>query len=210
MHQRPSDYLEPVRGPWANITIDTSAQEDIKKYYPEGLPDNHGGRNRALDKNWPTDVPLFAFNSKAEMDAIFYSGVKGRVKDVERVFHDRDHRSSRPTAGVIGEERERHGLHRVNKQQDIIHERASALEDEGEEAGAKEDEGHDPLLRLTLASLNSYLVDGGRKVPSSFRFDKAEDAWIDNTEEGARSFFDTSKAEQPRKKKVLKKTRRGY
>ena len=70
-----------------------------------------------------------------------------------------------------------------------------------------------PLVNMAFATLLSYREESesGSSTqnlwPSGFT--KAEDDWVDCTDEGNTSFFSTLKEDQL-KRKVLRKPRRGY
>lgn len=70
-----------------------------------------------------------------------------------------------------------------------------------------------PLVNMTFATLLSYRdeSESGNLSQHSWPsgFTKAEDGWVDNTEEGNTSFFSTPKEEQL-KRKVPRRPRRGY
>ncbi|KAK0733703.1 hypothetical protein B0T26DRAFT_33053 [Lasiosphaeria miniovina] len=199
-------------------TSDTLPFEKAQAYYPQGFPLDYTRHYTPVDEFWHENPPAqvtriyqqsteSTSERKDRINRNFYAGTEGLVKDMEGVMHDHDRRFLDNKVGVIGQGRERFRTMGSNgKVQPPFLTVA--------ESNSIEDRAHaEPLLNMAFATLLTYKKEresdahGKRDWRSGFV--AADPAWIDNSEEGNKSFFDTPKSEAP-EKKVVKKSRRGY
>jgi hypothetical protein len=143
----------------------------------------------------------------------FYAGTEGLVRNMEQIVRDHNYRCLENKVGVIGEERERlRGSHiaRLGADGKVQPPTLSVDEvDRMDEADVAK-----PLVNMAFATLLSYKeksesgASGQNGWPSGFT--KADDTWVDTTDEGNTSFFSKSKEDYLKRKKIPKKVRRGY
>ncbi|KAH6855231.1 hypothetical protein B0I37DRAFT_423437 [Chaetomium sp. MPI-CAGE-AT-0009] len=200
---------------------DTLPPERIKHYFPGGFPSNYDGRHKPLGDGWTTKYPVPEDGFKQEsfsermtkINRNFYAGIEGLVKNMEQIVRDHNYRCLENKVGVIGEERERlRGSHieRLGADGKVQPPILSVDEvDRMSEADVAK-----PLVNMAFATLLSYKeksesgASGQNVWPSGFT--KADDSWVDTTEEGNMSFFSKPKEEYLKRRKAPKKVRRGY
>ncbi|KAK3383558.1 hypothetical protein B0T24DRAFT_53746 [Lasiosphaeria ovina] len=204
-------------------TRDTLPFEKAQDYYPQVFPLDYTGHHTPVDECWhenpPAQVTKICQRStestserKDRIKRNFYAGTEGLVKDMEGVMHDHDRRFLDNKVGVIGQGRERFRTLSVDRMGSNGKVQPPFLT--VAESNSIEDRDHaEPLVNLAFATLLTYKEkesDAHRKRGWRSGFVAANPAWIDNSEEGNKSFFDAPKSEAPKKKKVVKKSRRGY
>lgn len=200
---------------------DTLPPERVKQYFPAGFPSSYDGRHRPVGDDWTTKYPVpedrlmqESFSERmTKINRNFYAGTEGLVRNMEQIIRDHNYRCLENKVGVIGEERERlRGSHieRLGADGKVQPPILSVDEvNRMDEADVAK-----PLVTMTFATLLSYKersesgASGQNGWPSSFT--KAEDGWVDATEEGNTSFFTKPKEDYLKKKKIPKKVRRGY
>ncbi|KAK4154894.1 hypothetical protein C8A00DRAFT_14041 [Chaetomidium leptoderma] len=221
----------PTPAPFATVTTalgetrrkvhDTLPPERIKQYFPGGFPSNYDGRHKSMADDWHTKYPTaedrFMQESFAEritrINRSFYVGTEGLVRNMEQIVRDHNYRCLENKVGVIGEERERlRGSHieRLGADGKIQPPLLSVEEtDRMDEADIAR-----PLVNMAFATLLGYKEESesGTSTQNAWPsgFVKADDAWVDTTEEGNTSLFSKPMEEQLKRKRPLRKPRRGY
>ncbi|KAL2126397.1 hypothetical protein VTI74DRAFT_1004 [Chaetomium olivicolor] len=198
---------------------DTLPPEAVKQYYPRGFPTNYDGRHKPVADEWESKYPATEGMSaqrtfSQQLTAInrsFYAGTERLVRNMEQIVRDHNYRCLENKIGVIGEERQRlRGSHIERLGADgkvqpplLTVEEVNAM-DEGEAAK--------PLVNMAYATLLRYKEEGqsGASAGWPSGFIRAEDDWVDTTDEGNNSFFSTPKEEQLKKRRIPRKPRRGY
>jgi hypothetical protein len=200
---------------------DTLPPDRIKQYFPHGFPSNYDGRHRPVSDDWHTKYPTAEdrFMQESFSDRItkinrsFYAGTEGLVRNMEQIVREHNYRCLENKVGVIGEERERlRGSHieRLGAdgkvQPPILSVEDADMMDEADIVK--------PLVNMAFATLLSYKEECESRSsaqtgwPSGFI--KADDAWVDSSDEGNMSFFDTAQEDQSKRKRATRKPRRGY
>ncbi|KAK4043827.1 hypothetical protein C8A01DRAFT_12687 [Parachaetomium inaequale] len=200
---------------------DTLPPEKIKHYFPGGFPSNYDGRHKPVPDDWHTKYPTAedrfmqeTFSERmTKINRNFYAGTEGLVRNMEQIVRDHNYRCLENKVGVIGEERERlRGSHIERLGADGKVQPPALSVDEVHRMS--EADVAKPLVNMAFATLLSYKEESESGASASNAwpsgFTKADDAWVDDTEEGNTSFFTKPKDDQLRKKKVPKKARRGY
>ncbi|KAK3695482.1 hypothetical protein B0T22DRAFT_455407 [Podospora appendiculata] len=200
---------------------DSLPAEKVKDYYRQGFPIKYkySGRycepapddwfDRLMNRSWPP-VPEDLTQRREKTDRQFYAGTRELAMDMDRILSDHQHRIFERSVGVIGEERERFKATQIGSDGKVQLPPMSI-----NEVNNTEERVHaEPLLVMALATLlrhkeHKVLGDSAYKSWRS-EFIEADDAWVDSSDEGKKTFFDQSKAEQPKKKKGVRKPRRGY
>ncbi|KAL2198747.1 hypothetical protein P885DRAFT_67899 [Corynascus similis CBS 632.67] len=198
---------------------DTLPPERIKHYFPSGFPPNYDGRHKPIADDWHTKYPAsenrFAqetFSTRiTKINRNFYAGTEGLVRNMEQIVRDHNYRCLENKVGVIGEERERlRGSHIERLGADGKVQPPALNLNELNQMGQAEVAR--PLVNMAFATLLSYKeksesgLSGQNSWPTGFI--KADDAWVDATQEGNTSFF--SKPGDDVREKTSKEARRGY
>jgi hypothetical protein len=142
----------------------------------------------------------------------FYAGTEGLVRNMEQIVRDHNYRCLENKVGVIGEERERlRGSHIERLGADgKVQPPALSVDEVNRMSDA---DVAKPLVNMAFATLLRYKEESESGASASNAwpsgFIKADDAWVDDTEEGNTSLF-TKPKDDLRKKKAPKKARRGY
>ncbi|KAK4125055.1 hypothetical protein N657DRAFT_351041 [Parathielavia appendiculata] len=211
---------EPMDGTKRKVQ-DTLPPGRLQQYFPGGFPSNYDGRHKPITEDWHTRQPAAddelmheTFSDRTtQINRNFYAGTEGLVRNMEQIVRDHNYRRLENKVGVIGGERERlRGSHTERQGADgkmqppvLSVEEVNNMDD----ADAMR-----PLLNMAFATLLRYKEesesDGSVHDALPRSFIPAEDAWIDHTEEGNKSFFSEPKEDTPRKKKSSRKPRRGY
>ncbi|KAL2161200.1 hypothetical protein VTH06DRAFT_8419 [Thermothelomyces fergusii] len=180
---------------------DTLPPERIRHYFPSGFPSNYDGRYKPVAEDWHARYPTPEDRLMQEtflerlpkINRIFYAGTEGLVRSMEQIVRHHSYRCLENKIGIIGDEgerlreshAERPGAEGKGLQPPALsrHE----LDQMGEAEIAR------PLVNMAYATLLSYKErsesghDGQHPWPSGFV--RADDAWVDATEEGNTSFF---------------------
>lgn len=186
---------------------DTLPPEKISTYYPNGFPCNYSGRHRLLYGKQPTEYRRTADQSvqespskrRSNVNQTFYAGSGGLFKDLDEIVRDQKSQTLRNAIGVIGEERERLRECYVEDQRGDGEIRPPHLSVEEAIRMDRQDVAR-PLVNMAFVTLLSYKDGGKLGTPTqniwSTGFMEAEDAWIDRTAEGNRSFFSSGREER--------------
>ena len=204
----------------ARKVYDTLPSERIKQYYPNGFPSNYDGKYTPISEDWHTGYPIadapLGYDRSVEREAktnrIFYSGIQGWPWNTGQAVPVRLPHSSENNVGVIGGEREQlRGSHMDRLGGDKkVQPRQWSLE---EVEGMDEVDVAEPLVQMAVSRLMSYKEQPDCKstekpLPSGFI--KADDAWLETSDEGSSSYFSKISEENTKKKKAARKPRRGY
>ncbi|KAK3363641.1 hypothetical protein B0T25DRAFT_596974 [Lasiosphaeria hispida] len=202
---------------------DTLPADRIRQYFPKELPPDYSGRHCPVADNWyemyplsekkfPQTSPEAISERQRKINRAFYAGTEGLTKNTDRVARDHDNCCLKNKIGVIGEGRERFKTSSAEKKgydgkPNLPH---LSVED----AVRMDHRLHaEPLLNMAFATLLKYKeptsADLTGLTPHS-NFMEVDPAWVDDSEEGNCSFFDKPKPEQPRRKRMVKRARRGY
>ncbi|KAL2149984.1 hypothetical protein VTH82DRAFT_7660 [Thermothelomyces myriococcoides] len=189
---------------------DTLPPERIKQYYSNGFPPNYDGRYKPVAEDWYTKYPTPESRSMQEpfserltkIDRTFYAGTEGLVRSMDQIVRDHNYRCLENKIGVIGEERERIRGSHVERlgAHGKVQPPVLSLDDVNRMGEA---EIARPLMNMAYATLLSYKErsesgsHGKYSWPSGFI--KADDAWVDTSEEGNKSFFSEPKEEEEEK-----------
>jgi len=178
-----SSYRTPIR--------DTLPTQAIALYYPHGYPSDYTGKfhpsELEMDKQFPASSgEKQVEDQRARIDHVFYSGARLLDKTVAEGHSAGNHSSKSTTIGVIGE-----GRRVVSGGFDKL-------------PSATEQTDIDPLLAMLGTRLAQF-----REIAYQ-HYDPANPECVDDSEEGRKSFFDSSKTDIPKKRKLLRRTRRGY
>ncbi|KAK3336854.1 hypothetical protein B0T19DRAFT_53053 [Cercophora scortea] len=205
----------------AAIVRDSLPVEKVKDYYRQGFPAKYkySGRyceptpedwfHRLLTRSWPPG-PEDPTERREKIERQFYAGTREVAMDMDRILSDHQHRIVERSVGVIGEERERFRTTQIGSDGKVQLPLLSI-----DEVNNTEDRVHaEPLLIMALATLlrlKEHKESRG-STHNGWRsgFIEADVAWVDSSDEGRMSFFDQNKAEQPKKKRSVRKPRRGY
>ncbi|KAK4164165.1 hypothetical protein QBC43DRAFT_370111 [Cladorrhinum sp. PSN259] len=204
---------------------DTAPRDQVAQLYPNGAEPPYAGCRKGEHDDWYAQSviaaarqdPFFRSSDPAEermkQNRMFYAGTEGLVKDIDQVEREFQYRRLENKVGVIGGER-RHirdshigGLGQDGKVQPV----PLSIE----EASQKPESEHvKPLITLAYAAMLNYKEDrkSGGSVQKGWcpKFTEVNDEWVDNSEEGNKSFFDKLKEPPKKKKLVAKKTKLGY
>ncbi|KAK0729683.1 hypothetical protein B0H67DRAFT_638275 [Lasiosphaeris hirsuta] len=202
---------------------DTLPADRIRQYFPKEFPPDYSGRHNPVADNWYEKYPLSERRfSQTSSEAIserqrkinwaFYAGTEGLTKNTDRVARDHDNRCLKNKIGVIGEGRERFKISSNDKRGDDGKPNLPHLS--VEDAIRMDYRLHvEPLLNMAFATLLKYKEPASADLtdltPRS-NFTEVDPAWVDDSEEGNSSFFEKPKPEQPKRKRVVKRVRRGY
>ncbi|KAK4242031.1 hypothetical protein C8A03DRAFT_11775 [Achaetomium macrosporum] len=219
-HEYPSAGSESITGfmdETRRKVYDTLPPERIQQYYPNGFPHNYDGRYTPIAEDWYTRYPIIenqaaqkAFSDSERISKInrnFYAGTEGLFRNMDRAVHNHNHRSQESKVGVIGGERQRlRGGHIEKSAADCKVSPPTMSVEEANEM--EESDAIEPLLNMAFASLLHY-KEASQNETSPFI--KPDDSLIDHSDKGNQSFFSEPKEEeQPKKKRVVKRSRRGY
>ncbi|AEO65046.1 uncharacterized protein THITE_2111589 [Thermothielavioides terrestris NRRL 8126] len=196
---------------------DTLPPERIEKYYPRGFPHNYVGRHQPVKEDGYMSFPTMngQLAQKACPEQVnrihqnFYAGSKAFTKKLDSLVGDNNNRCLESKVGIIGEERERLRGSNIEKfgADGEIQSQFLSVEEANRMNGS---DATRPLIELALATLLGYKEaskTGIYQWPCSFI--KADDAWVDDSDEGNTSFFSKPKDEL-KKRRIVKKARRGY
>ncbi|KAK3393131.1 hypothetical protein B0H63DRAFT_530775 [Podospora didyma] len=197
---------------------DTQPLEKVRGYYPHGYPPNHNGRYTPVDEEWQRNYSrpeeklapqLSGEERRQKVNQNFNASRERLIKSTVGAEKDHDQRYSNNKVGVIGGGRgqvrtqhpEQMGVDGKTKLPSLTVAQANTMNDS---VHAK------PLLTMAFESLRIYKEVGppGNTVKHG-GFANTDPDWIDDSEEGNKSFFEKQKTEQ-KKKKVVRRTRRGY
>ncbi|KAK3941910.1 hypothetical protein QBC46DRAFT_457902 [Diplogelasinospora grovesii] len=202
---------------------DTLPAEKLSGYYPKGFPTNYSGRYTPVAENWADDYPMREgtaghqqtkpiANRGHEIDRKFYAGI-GLVKDVRQLLRDHEKSGSGHKLSETGEKSETPSTFPDGQSEDddSVQSPLPNIEEAKKVAGLLNADG---LLSMALGTFLNHDTDGrpeglARKAQPG-GFTKADPAWVDVTAGGNKSFFSKPEAEQPKKKKLVKRSRRGY
>jgi hypothetical protein len=194
---------------------DTLPPERIQQYYPDGFPHNYDGRYTPIAEDWYTKFPMsenqavptpfWDSDNINKINRKFYAGTKGLFKHMSVPDYNRHSYDNK--VGVIGGERQRlRGGHIEKSAADGKLVPPTMSIDEANEM--EKSDATEPLLNMAFASLLTY-KEASQNGTSPFK--KADESLIDHSEKGNQSFFgETKEDDQPKKKKVVKRSMRGY
>ncbi|KAK4682895.1 hypothetical protein QC764_120250 [Podospora pseudoanserina] len=189
---RPSDP-DPKKGP----VHDTLPPEKAMEYFPAGFPSNYDGQY----------TPRPAVPSKfSPLDQESQKQTQNQLDKQDQQIHDPTNGRVQRPIGAIGAERER--------RRNAIDKAVSCKLDNEDTTKMDSNEYAKPLLDRTYDALLKYRDSGRSACPSNGwhpQFAEPDESLFDHSPEGNNSFFDDPRMEAPKKKKVVKPTRKlGY
>jgi len=205
------------------IPYDTCTKEQVAKFFPHRFPDDFGLNSASsMTERYPytrrssQDRERLADERRATVDARFYAQARAWEKNVEQVAREHDSRPPKNRVGVIGDGRERFRTALAGKTND--NDKVQLTHLSVQQANELHDSAHvEPLLGMGFATMlrrKEELSESNGAVSKGLPslYAPADPAWIDSSPEGNKSFFETPKAEEPKRKKVIKRARagRGY
>ncbi|ORY67701.1 uncharacterized protein BCR38DRAFT_407651 [Pseudomassariella vexata] len=104
---------------------DTLTAEQVRPFYPFGIPHDFSSRTKPLPPGWAEDYPLDIFGMpknrgqaarQAKIDAYFYAGNDMINTSMDDAIREKSRRDFERTIGVIGDKREKSKDKVVNKQ----------------------------------------------------------------------------------------------
>jgi hypothetical protein len=191
---------------------DTLTAEEVRQYYPRGMPADYAGVTSTIPFNWTDKYPLHRETAKpfspeemaarnVKINNEWYAGTNLLGKSLRDVQVDADCRAFEVTVGAIGEERKQSSTRRASR----IKGRMVYPHLPVEEASATLESRHaEPLLLMAYGSLLSYVTDNTKSTMSGFQ--DVDASLIDSSEAGRQSYFD------PKKERKVARPRRskGY
>jgi len=222
-HMAVDPHLSPTSKKQAErrIPYDTEPAQGVAKYYPNGFAKDLGRKSRAMSEYDYGDYSSSqrthgtASELPADMNRRFYAGTGALAKSLDQVVREHENCSLKNKIGVIGEGRDRFRTphaNRTGRDSQVLLPHLSV-----EQANNTHDSLHaEPLVSMAFATLLRHKEESETNKSSargfSSGFTARDPSWVDDSSEGHKSFFDTSKAEQMKKKKAIKCSRvsRGY